>query len=191
EQELGFASVQEAALSIQENHLLGIALEEAWKELELMHGAWVDLHRQQRVEQEVKCQASQEQRPLVRAVSSLTVTCSHSENICVVETKALVDSLSCLSGDDTDNTKDALSMLKFVAVSLVLTVTMTVCLLALLGEQHMLHHAGGTVILARRAFEPVVYRYSMLAMDEILEHWVEMSQMVGEHAKTAVVAPGK
>ncbi|KAF9336579.1 hypothetical protein BG006_008145 [Podila minutissima] len=187
--ELGFASVQEAALSIQENHLLGIALEETWKELDLMHGAWVDLHRQQRIEQEVKCQASQEQRPLVRAVSPITVTCSHSENICVVETKALVDSLSCLSTDDTDNTNDALSMLKFVAVLLALTVALTVCLLVLLGDQHMLHHAGGTVILARHAFEQVVYRYFMLAMDEILEHWAEMSQVVGEHAKTALVAP--
>ncbi|KAG0031568.1 hypothetical protein BGZ81_000980, partial [Podila clonocystis] len=188
EQELGFASIREAALSIQENHLLGIALEETWRELDLMRGAWVDMHRQQRVEQVVQCQASQGQS-LARATSLLAIPCSHSENTCVVRTKASVDSLSCLPADDTDNTKGALSQLRFVAVSLVLTVITTVCLMVLLGDQHMMHRAGGAVILARRAFQPVVYRYSMLAKDEILEHWVEMSQAVGEHAKTAVVAP--
>ncbi|KAG0039164.1 hypothetical protein BGZ82_009424 [Podila clonocystis] len=188
EQELGFASIREAALSIQENHLLGIALEETWKELDLMRGAWVDMHRQQRVEQEVKCQASQGQS-FARATSLLAIPCSYSKNTCVVGTKALVDSLSCLPAEDTGNTKGALSLLKFVAISLMLTVAMTVCLIVLLGDQHMMHRAGGAVILARRAFQPVAYRYSMLAKDEILEHWVEISQAVGEHAKTAVVAP--
>ncbi|KAG0098156.1 hypothetical protein BGZ93_000931 [Podila epicladia] len=189
EQELGFASIQEAALSIQENHLLGIALEETRKELDLMRGAWVDLYRQQRVEQDMKYRAYQEQRSLARAASPLMATFSHSENTCVVETKALMASLSCLFADDTDNAKDSISMLKSVAASLVLTVAMTVCLLVLFRDQHMLHHAGSPVFLTRRAFEPVVYRYSMLARDEILEHWVEMSQVVGEHAKTAVVVP--
>ncbi|KAF9318700.1 hypothetical protein BG003_010736 [Podila horticola] len=189
EQEIGFASIQEAALSIQENHLLGIALEETWKELDLMRGAWVDLHRQQRIEQEVKFQAYREQQSLSSVASLLAVPCSHTESTSVVGTNALEVTLSCQSADDTHKPKDALSMLKFVAVSSVLTMTMTACLLILLGDQSTLHRAGGAVILARRNFEPVVCRYSLLAKDEILEHWVEMSQAVGEYAKTAVVVP--
>lgn len=154
-----------------------------------MRGAWVDLHRQQRIEQEVKFQAYREQQSLSSVASLLAVPCSHTESTSVVGTNALEVTLSCQSADDTHKPKDALSMLKFVAVSSVLTMTMTACLLILLGDQSTLHRAGGAVILARRNFEPVVCRYSLLAKDEILEHWVEMSQAVGEYAKTAVVVP--
>ncbi|KAF9573545.1 hypothetical protein EC968_008414 [Mortierella alpina] len=45
EQEFGFVSVQEAALSIQEKCLLESALEESWKELGVLREAWV--HQQQ------------------------------------------------------------------------------------------------------------------------------------------------
>ncbi|KAF9962178.1 hypothetical protein BGZ70_008109 [Mortierella alpina] len=47
EQEFGFASVQEAALSIQEKCLLESALEESWKELGVLREAWV--HQQEPV----------------------------------------------------------------------------------------------------------------------------------------------
>ncbi|KAG9319207.1 hypothetical protein KVV02_003971 [Mortierella alpina] len=46
EQAFGFASVQEAALSIQEKCLMESALEASWKELEVLREAWVH-HRHQ------------------------------------------------------------------------------------------------------------------------------------------------
>lgn len=187
EQEFGFASIQEAALSIQENHLIGIALEETWKELDLMRGMWVDL-QQKKVEHEATCRALQERQPLLRAASLAMAPCSQAENSSIVGLGALADTLSRHSVSDTHKTEDVLSTLKFVTVSLMLTTAMTACLLILLGDQNTLCHAGGTFVVMRRTFEPVAYRYLLLAKEEIFEHWGELSQAV-EHAKTSVVAP--
>ncbi|KAF9372331.1 hypothetical protein CPC16_002487 [Podila verticillata] len=189
EQERGFASIQEAALSIQENYLLGIALEETWKELDLMKGAWVDLQRQKKVEHELVCRALQEQLPLPRAASLVTAPCSQAKNSSIVGLRDLEDAFSRHSESDTHRTEDIQSTLKFVAVSLGLTVAMTACLLILFGDQSSVHRAGGTFVVMIRSFEPVIYRYSLLAKEEVFEHWGELSQAI-EHAKTtAVVAP--
>ncbi|KAF9392812.1 hypothetical protein CPB97_009344 [Podila verticillata] len=188
EKELGFASIQEAALSMQENHLLGIALEETWKELDLMRGAWVDLQRQKKMKHETTCRAFQEQLRLPRAASLVTAPCSQAKNSSIVGLGDLADTLSRHSASDTHRTEDTQSTLQFVAMSLGLTVAMTACLLILLGDQSTVHRAGGTFVVMIRSFEPVVYRYSLLAKEEISEHWGELSQAV-EHAKTAVVAP--
>ncbi|KAF9354881.1 hypothetical protein BGX26_007231 [Mortierella sp. AD094] len=72
EQEIGFASIQEAALSIQEKQVLEQSLKETWKELDTLRAAWVERQEQkQKKDQSVQTLVKALATPSYTTVSSL------------------------------------------------------------------------------------------------------------------------
>ncbi|KAG0215955.1 hypothetical protein BGX28_007181 [Mortierella sp. GBA30] len=138
EQEFGFASVQEAVLSIHEKQILEKALEESWKELDLLRQAWI--HQQGAL-------SVPEDDPESKMISAFAEMHSTTSS-----TTTLHGELTANAMVTTKNTSHRptltffQSLVKLFCLVLISTVALVSTILLLYGQQHHLHQAYDILI---------------------------------------------
>ncbi|CAO3573951.1 unnamed protein product [Mortierella alpina] len=186
EQEFGFASVQEAALSIHEKCLLETALEESWKELGVLREAWV--HQQQGLAVSLPKEPS-----TVSAFANVDLTIKQipaaDENSSPSEqssSQALV-----ISSAQKRPTRSTFfhSLVKLLCLALICTMALVSMVVLLYGQQYHLHQVYQTLSkhTSRWCFNTkYAYRQFESVAEEVLGHLQELLQRKQKTAENHV-----
>ncbi|KAF9948833.1 hypothetical protein BGZ72_009265 [Mortierella alpina] len=142
EQEFGFASVQEAALSIQEKCLLESELEESWRELRGLREAW--MHQQQVLkkslpQQEATVSAFEHKNKKAQTAEQTPSPCPlHVRNL-----QSEITSPRAMVKKSTHRRPARLTLfhglVKLLCLALICTMALVSMVVLLYGQQHHLH----------------------------------------------------
>ncbi|KAG0325546.1 hypothetical protein BGZ99_000530 [Dissophora globulifera] len=154
EKEFGFVSVQEAALSIQEKQVLERALEDSWKELDLLRQGQLNDEQQQRRQDELVSQH-------IASVTSCALPLSQPDFI----SKGAVWS----SGASFS----FLAFIKYVCLTTISAVVFAAPILLLFGHQHQLHRAYYTfTTVAGQASTDLYYKINVEGLNGFIQRAV-------------------
>ncbi|KAF9281182.1 hypothetical protein BGZ68_006798 [Mortierella alpina] len=175
EQEFGFASVQEAALSIQEKCFLENALEESWKELGVLREAWV--HQQQ-----VLRVSLPHQEATVSAFKHKSKTASVAEEkpspseqgLNLQEESPCVRTLVNMSTPKRSAPSTFFhTLVKLLCLALICTMALVSMVVLLYGQQHHLHQVYQTLSRHASKFSfdaRYAYRQFEAVAEEVFSH---------------------
>ncbi|KAG0308414.1 hypothetical protein BGZ98_008034 [Dissophora globulifera] len=157
EKEFGFVSVQEAALSIQEKQVLERALEDSWKELDLLRQGQFNDEQHQHQQQQQDELVSQH----IASVTSCALSLSQPDFI----SKGAV-----WSGGASFS---FLTFSKYVCLTTISAVVFVAAILLLFGHQHQLHRAYYTVAtIAGQASTNLHYKINVDGWNDFIQRAV-------------------